>query len=501
MKLNPIKVILFLLLCAYATVSLSAQETFIKRYKNSTLSESGVAVCELPNKQIAIVGQQANGFSWQAPIIIITDSTGNQLHHKMDTFCMFCDPSDAASDSLGNIYVVGDFFGKAGIAKYDVSGLRTWIKSYATNDFYSTFRSVLLVNDTLILAGGVEAVDDFGGGLLLVYFNSQGDTIRKFRLGYGTTMSVDDLNQDSSHVYVTGLITDSLPPFSQKVYYMRISKRNYVFDFSLLELGYKRGMAILPINSNEIVIGGASSNMNLNPYSFIAILDSMGNVNRIMEDSNMIYNYITKLVYNKSLGTLSVLNFDTIYENGLRKDLDKITSYNYPFNNLQEYVWEKTVTGTYNPTSYRDLKLMQDGTLLHTGYASTNCPQCPYLLKADDNTCADLACDTAFVSGLFLPDEENTPNVNLTLKLFPNPMVGEYLYFELHSDQPIKIVSTSCTDVAGKVVTFVPEGEFIGKEFYRGRIAIPAGLPRGMYIFRVSADQKYVLKGKFTKAD
>lgn len=37
--------------------SSNAQNTFIHRYKNTPIAESGVAVCELPNNRIAIVGQ------------------------------------------------------------------------------------------------------------------------------------------------------------------------------------------------------------------------------------------------------------------------------------------------------------------------------------------------------------------------------------------------------------------------------------------------------------
>ena len=497
MKLNPIKVILFLLLCAYASVSLRAQETFIKRYKNTSLPEGSVAVANLPDKKIAVIGQQSNGFIWQSPMVIITDSAGNQLRHFVDTSCFGCLVYDGTTDNEGFIYVVGHFYGKAGIAKYDTSGNKIWQKTYNPFGLTSTFNCLDVINDSMLVAGGSEATDIDGGSAILVMFNANGDTIWSKYYPYSFETGINAIKSDYGKIYATGVISYLTQP-QQRLFFTTVDTdggNSYHYE---INNGRKMGYGIVPLSPDSILIGGVAYNMYLKNFSFCTLVDSIGNELYTIQDSNYLFTNIAKIEWDSQLQILYTVSFDTVYNLGTPSPLPKISSYSLPLINLQQPVWEKTVYGT-SITTAGGLALANDGTILHSGYASNN--YCPYLLKADENTCADLACDTAFVSGLFLPDEENTPKVNLTLKLFPNPVVGEYLYFELHSDQPIKSISTSCTDVAGKVVTLVPEGEFIGKELYRGRIAIPAGLPQGIYLFRVSADQKYVLKGKFTKAD
>lgn len=498
MKLKLTKVILFLLLCVYTSVGLIAQETFIKRYKNSTLSENGIAVCELPNKQIAIVGQQSNGFAWQSPIIIINDSTGKQIHYKMDTACTFCDPSDAVADSSGNIYIVGTFFGKAGIAKYDTLGNNVWRKLYGLDSVESVFRTICLT-ETGLLAGGDQVIDATGNSTtvdaLLISINLDGDTLWRIITDFDNESSffqcaVVDIVSNSSCMYITGVLVDSI---SRRGLYACITNEGEIVNSSTINVGVKVGYSISAVDNNTILIGGASSNVNLNPYSFIAILDTLGNVLNVMEDSTMIYNYITKLDYNKSSKTLYALNFDTIYENGLRKDLDKITSYNYPFNNLQEFEWEKTVTGTYNPTSYRDLKLMQDGKLLHTGYASNNCPQCPYLVKADENTCTDIFCDTSFVTTLFLPHE-----INASLTLYPNPYSNGYLGYNIESTVEIKSLSLQCFGLNGQQIgCAIKEND----QKATGEIVFNNNPAKGVYFLQFLINGQYKVYSRVVKIE
>ncbi len=490
-----------MLLCAYASVSLRAQETFIKRYKNTSLPEGSVAVANLPDKKIAVIGQQSNGFIWQSPMVIITDSAGNQLRHFVDTSCFGCIVFDGTTDNNGFVYVVGSFYGKAGIAKYDTLGNKLWQRELSTNAEGASFSSLVITQNDKVIAGGYQnhngstqswllmATYDFFGNLEWVIDSSFGNLSPEAQLG------VLGLSNDSNWIYATGVSYGNYP---ERAFCLKVSFGGEPIIYRELNNGRKMGYGIVPLSPDSILIGGVAYNMFLKNFSFCTLVDSIGNELYTIQDSNYLFTNIAKIEWDSQLQILYTVSFDTVYNLGTPSPLPKISSYSLPLINLQQPVWEKTVYGT-SITTAGGLALANDGTILHSGYASNN--YCPYLLKADENTCADLACDTAFVSGLFLPDEENTPKVNLTLKLFPNPVVGEYLYFELHSDQPIKSVSTSCTDVAGKIVTLVPEGEFIGKEFYRGRIAIPAGLPQGIYLFRVSADQKYVLKGKFTKAD
>lgn len=221
------KLSLLLLLLGFMVQRLSAQETFIKRYKNSEIPESGVAICELPNKNIAIVGQQANGFAWQAPVIVITDSVGKQLYHVMDSACRICEVYDMVADENNNLYVAGDFFGKAGVAKYDSTGKNIWRKIFAKDSLVSSYRTINLFRGGVV-AAGEQCVDNnqsrFEAVITNIDFN--GDTIWNLITDFGNKSTffkciVQSITSDSTHLYATGALLDTL---GRRVFFVSIGE-------------------------------------------------------------------------------------------------------------------------------------------------------------------------------------------------------------------------------------------------------------------------------------
>lgn len=488
----------YLLLFFFVSLSTSlvvAQNTFIHRYKNTPIAETGVAVCELPNNRIAIVGQQANGLAWQAPMIVVTDSLGNQIRHFVDTACNACDPFDAAADSKGFIYVAGNAYGKAGLIKYDTLGNRIWLKQFYPYGIESGFQCISIVSDSLIIAGGAEATDGFGGKAVLVGFNNIGDTLWSIYLEYSTTTSILDISYDSIYIYATGVVSDTIPPL-QSPFYLRVNKDGQNPIYKKLDNGRKYGYGVISVTPDSILIGGRADNTGgWGTYSFVSLIDSTGNVLQNVGDSNYLFTQILKMDFAPNTQTLYTLSYDTIDVIGTSSPQSRLSAYNYPVTNLQQPVWANTVTGTIM-AGFADLKLATDGTILHTSMATTNCPNCPYLLKADANTCADFSCDTAFVSSISI---ENL--FNASLKLYPNPVTSGYLFYELKSDEYLQTVEILCYDINGRYHPLNNSETLSNGELYKGRLTVGDNLASGIYIVKFVVNNKYNLYGRFIKTD
>lgn len=492
--------LLLLFLLSLSTSVAIAQNTFIKRYKNTALPEGSVAVCNLPDNRIAIIGQQSNGFAWQSPMVVITDSAGKQLRHFVDTSCYACDIYDGTTDSEGFVYVIGKFYGKAGIAKYDTSGNKLWQKQLSTNGGESGFNTLTISRDGLLVAGGFQIhYPMVVGWTLIVAYNTNGDTLWTIDSNHGytwqdTRFDILGITVDSSYIYATGYVSDTLP---KRVIFIRISKAGQVLAFKELNNGRKWGYGIILLTPDSILIGGRGDIVFSNYYSFLSLVDSMGNVLHTAEDSNYLFNLIMKMDYDDETQTLYVLDYDTLYDSQLgHKSYYHVATYQLPVTSLQQPLWEKTVTGTSVTGTYTGLRKATDGTLLHTGPAATNCPHCPYLLKADANTCADIvACDTAFFSGISIPE-----SLNAVAKLYPNPVSEGFVFIELQSDVPLESVEVSCFNLSGRLLHIEADGHILSSNFYQVRINADSRLANGVYLVKLKVNGTHYVNTRFIKA-
>lgn len=478
------------LLCS-AGVS-TAQETFIKRYKNSPLPEGSVAVANLPGNRIAIIGQQSNGFIWQSPMIIVTDSAGNQLRHFVDTSCYSCIVHNGATDNNGFIYVVGYFYGKAGIVKYDTTGEHIWTSLYYPFGLTSGFKAIDVINDTLIIAGGAHATDLNGGTAMLVAYNSVGDSLWSNGMLYSSTTEVMGVSHDTSIIYATGVFSDTVPPF-QKIIFSKMDYNGQNFYYKVIDNGRKWGYSIIPLSPDSILIGGWAVTMFNQSFAYVSIVNAPGNVLHTIQDSSYLSNEIVNMSYDFSSNALYVYDYDTIHTGSSVSAHNHIGAYQFPFNSLQQPTWEKTITGT-DVSSSRGLTVANDKTILHTATTSTNCPYCPYLLKADSNTCADIVtCDTAFFSGINILE-----SFHAVAKLYPNPVSEGFVYIELQSDSPIGSVEISCFDLSGRLLRVEATGHIESSNFYQARIN--AGrLANGVYIVKLKVNGRHYVVSRFIK--
>lgn len=428
-------------------------------------------------------------------MIVITDSLGNQLHHFVDTACYACDPFDAAADSKGFIYVAAKAFGgKASLIKYDTLGNRLWLKQFCPYGIESYFQCIDVISDTLIIAGGAEATDNFGGKSVLVGYNNLGDTLWSMHFGYGGTVGFNDIKHDSTFIYTTGNASDTFPPYYY-VNYLRIDFNGQNPVYKKLDNGRKQGWGIVSLSSDSILIGGRADIVFSNTYSFLSLIDSLGNVLETVGDSNYLFTQILKMDFSPNTQTIYTLSYDTVDIIGTSSPQSRLSAYSLPVINLQQPFWAKTVTGT-TMAGFADLKLAKDETILHTSMATTNCPNCPYLLKADANTCFDLVCDTTFVLGISIQDE-----FNASLTLYPNPTTSGYLFYELKSDEYLQTVEILCYDMSGKYLTLNNSETQSHGELYKGRLTIGDNLSSGMYLIKFVVNNKYNLYGRFMKTD
>ena len=129
--------------------------------------------------------------------------------------------NDAATDSSGNIYVIGDTSGALDgnnhiggydifVFKYDSSGNKIWSRQLGTND-YDFAQGVATdssanVYVTGYTAGGLDGNTNAGDyDLFLVKYNSSGTKQWTKQLGTSSADSASGVATDSSaNVYVTG---------------------------------------------------------------------------------------------------------------------------------------------------------------------------------------------------------------------------------------------------------------------------------------------------------
>lgn len=496
MKFRQLVLIGLVLLGTMVSAKLSAQETFIKRYKNSSLPEGSVAVAPLPNGKIAIIGGQSNGFEWQAPIVIITDSAGNQLQHFMDSACWSCSVMDATTDSKGFIYAVGNFYGKAGVVKYDTLGNKIWQQAYILDEqLSSVFYCIEMVEDSLIIVGGSQATDDYGGCAIVVLYNLSGDTICSNYFPYSSTTGVLDISYEWDKLYVTGVRSDTIPPY-QKVFFAEVGFSGQPILFQELPIGRKMGYGIVPLAPDTILIGGYSRDMYQLFYCFVAIVDSNGLVLETIEDSTYLDNFSTKMRFDRETQLFYMMNkAEKIYQNGSNILPEKISAYTMPITNLQQPLWEKTITNAHNGGSLSgDLNLYKDSTLLHTSGTIINCPHCPYLLKTDANTCADLVlCDTAFVSSVSIAEA-----IDASLRIYPNPFAGGSLHYQLESSRAINNLSLQCVAIDGRYIANHIEQT---NSYMAGEIHFDEVLPSGVYFLQFLLNGQHKLYSRVVKIE
>ena len=485
------KPVLFPFLFVLVCYSLRSQETFIKRYKNTTLPEGSVAVTNLPNNRIAIIGQQSNGFIWQSPLVIITDSAGNQLRHFVDTSCNGCVVNNGASDSSGFIYVVGHFYGKAGIAKYDSTGNKIWEKLYSPNGLNASFSCVKSINDSLTIVGGSHATDIDGGSAILVAYNNSGDTLWSKYYRYSFLTEIFDIAYNHDIIYATGVVSDTIQP-QQRAIFARVTPDGQSSYFTELNNGRKWGYGIAPLSPDSILIGGRADIALGNTYSFLTTVDSMGNVLYTIEDSSYLYNNIVKMDYDKTTTKLYVLDYDTVQVNTDYDYYNHISVFSYPPQNINQVEWEKTIYGT-DVSSTRGLALTENGIILHSGYDSNN--YCPYLLKADENTCSDLVCDTAFFSNIPLSSTSMA-----TVKLFPNPIYGDFFFLELETDIVIETAEITCFDISGRSIQTDLTGSFYASNSSKAKVNLEPDLAKGLYFLNLTLNGTHRLNARFLKA-
>ena len=165
-----------------------------------------------------------NSFSDGSDFFIITyDSSGTkqwskQLGTSRDDWVL---ANDAATDSSGNIYVIGDTSGALDgnshiggydifVFKYDSSGNKIWSRQLGTND-YDFAQGVATdssanVYVTGYTAGGLDGNTNAGDyDLFLVKYNSSGTKQWTKQLGTSSADSASGVATDSSaNVYVTG---------------------------------------------------------------------------------------------------------------------------------------------------------------------------------------------------------------------------------------------------------------------------------------------------------
>lgn len=497
--MRPFFHILFVALLIVTSLA-EAQSTFIKRYKNSPLPEGSVAVANLPDNRIAIIGQQSNGFAWQSPMVVNTDSAGNQLRHFVDTSCYVCDVFDGTTDSAGFIYVVGTFYGKAGLAKYDTIGNKVWQRELSTNGESANYTSVMISQNTNVVAGGSQNHNgSFESWLLMSAYDLQGNLQWVIDSNFGNTapeaqVGVLGLNADENWVYATGVSYDTLP---QRAVYLKVDNFGLPAAYKELSIGRKWGYGIIPLSTDSILIAGRADNSFGGQYSFLSMVDSMGNVRYTIEDSNYLLTSITDIDFDFPSSTLYTLSYDTFDNIGTPTPLARVSAYNYPVVNLQQPEWYKTVRNTSATASaHMGLILGIDNKILHSSTISTNCPYCPYLLKADENTCADIACDTFFYSEIKIP-----ASFDASLKLYPNPVSCNFVFIELGSDIPIEMVSVSCFDLSGRILPVEVESNFVSPNFYKARLDIGNALSKGIYMVRLTVNNSYALNSRFVKTN
>jgi len=473
-----------------------AQETFIKRYKNSEIPETGGAVCELPNKNIAIIGKQANGLAWQAPVIVITDSAGNQLHHKMDTACTFCEPADAAVDSLGNIYVVGYFFGKAGVAKYDSTGKNIWRKIFAKDSLESNYASITLFRGGIV-AVGEQCVDNNQSRFeaLVTHIDFDGDTIWNLITDFENKSSffkcgAQSVITDTSHVYVAGAWIDTL---GRRVFFAQISENGLLENQVLLGQNTRNGNAIVLVSPDTLIVGGSGLIDNFTSYRYIYTITSDGDSLQLFEDTTFQDNWIDKLSYSDTLKMLYALDIDTMSFLGVKKYLNHISAFYYPISSLQQTTWEKTIKGT-EASFLRGLNVAEDGGVLHTATYQNYLTCCPYLLKANENACVDIdLCDTTFVTGLELPTV-----VKALLTVYPNPFSGGSLNYQLES-------STTISDM--RVQGFALNGNQVATQLLpnngnaSGQINFDEAMPSGVYFLQFLINGQHKVHSRIVKIE
>lgn len=490
MRLYPYLLLLFLSSVFIPTV---AQNTFIKRYKNTTLPEGSVAVANLPGNRIAIIGQQSNGFIWQSPMVVITDSAGNQLRHFVDTSCYGCVVYNGATDSKGFIYIVGNFYGKAGIVKYDTTGEHVWTRLYYPFGLTSAFKAVDVVNDSLIVAGGAHATDLNGGTAMLVAYNSVGDSLWSYDMQYSSTTDVMGISHDTSTIYATGVFSDTVSPF-QKIIFSKVDYNGQNFYYKAIDNGRKWGYGIIPLTPDSILIGGWAVTMTNQSFPYISLVNASGDVLYTFQDSSYQSNEIVNMSYDFKDNMLYVYDYDTIHSGGVSVFHNHIGVYEFPFSSLQQPTWELTITGT-DASSSRGLALAPDGSILHTATASYNCPHCPYLLKADNNTCADLiTCDTFFVSDISIKNI-----FTASLKLYPNPITSDFVTYELVSDIPIHSVEISGCDISGREITLIREIFSDGVSGSKGRLMFNEEIASGMYVVKFTVNKRFNIYSRIIK--